>query len=67
MQSGPQLAGLPEGRFRERPTTAQGRYAKLSIATPMHRTQLCVGPRLRALAEQAARGLHVIVVAGICT
>ena len=32
--------------------------------TPMHRTHRCVGMRLRAVTEQAARGWHVIVAAG---
>lgn len=37
--------------------SATGRYAKLSISTPMRRTQLCIGPRHPAPPSAASTGV----------
>ena len=44
--------------YRHRATSRLYRYGKLGIATPMHRTQLCVVGRRGMAADKAGRGFH---------
>ena len=37
------LSGVPYDRRGERQTAVEDRYVKLYIATPMYRSQLCIG------------------------
>lgn len=47
--------------------SAEGRYAKLSIATPMHSAQLCVVVARRIAGDEAERGLGELDAMSIYT